>query len=212
MSDIDPERARDTADEILSRREFREEPPTLVERILDRLFEELGQFLSVAFGGGRGLWFGYLVLGFGVCLALYFLVRHNRWGRLGSSQGLVGVELETVDTRSPDRAEWLSRATEAEQAGQWRRAVYARYRALTAGLAASDELSADRSVTSGEHRTTFSAAAKAEPERVASFEGATDCYEQVWFGGQAADQPDAAAMAGADQVVVGTNRSGRSRA
>ncbi len=210
MSDIDPERARDTADEILSRPEFREEPPTILNRILDRLFEELGQFLSFAFGGGRSLWFGYLVLGVGVSLALYFLIRHNRWGRSGSSQAPAGVELETVDIRTPDRAEWLSRASKAERAGQWRRAVYARYRALTAGLAADDELSVDRSVTSGEHRSAFRAAATGEPERVVGFDGATDRFEQVWFGGQEADEPDAAAMAAADRVVLGTNRSDRS--
>ena len=206
MSDIDPQEARSTADEILSRPEFSEESPTLIDRLADWLFDRMNDFFAVAFGGNRGLWFGYLLLGLGVTLALYFLVRHFPWGRLRPSEELAGVETDVVGGRSPDRAEWLAVAREAEQAGQWSRAVYARYRAMTAGLAAANELRADDSATSGEYRTEFAEGARAEPDRVASFGGATDRFEHVWFGGEPAAEPDVEVMAEADRIVLRSAR------
>jgi hypothetical protein len=206
MSDIDPQEARDAAEEILSRPEFREESPTLVDRAMDWLMERISEILALAFGGDHGLWIGYLILGLGVVLALYFLVRHVRWGWLRKPESLSEVGIELIADRPLDRSQWLARAREAEAQGRWSRAVHARYRAMTAGLAAVDELSADDSATSGEHRNEFTRTAGSDPARVASFGGATDRFEHVWFGGRPAAETDAAAMAEADRVVLPSAR------
>ena len=199
MSDIDAEEARRAADEILSRSEFREQSPTLIDRVLDRIFHELGQFLASIVTGGGGLWIGYVLLGLGTLAAFYFLWRHFPWRRGTDSADFV-IEQETSER--PSRADWLGRAGQAQQAGRWDDAVHARYHAMTAGLADIDQLSPDDSATSGEHRRAFAQVADSQPQRLNGFDRATDRYEQVWFGGEVADRSDVDIMADADQIVL----------
>jgi len=199
MSDIDPEDARRTADEILSRPEFREQAPDLLERVLDRLFSGLQGFAGSVFSAGS-LWIGYLILGVAVALAVWFLWRHLPRSGPVSAGRRVNVERETLARRS--RAEWLSKAARAEAEQAWDEAVHARYHAMTSGLAETEELPADESATSGEHLRAFSAAADSHPARVVEFEQATDRYEHIWFGGEQALADDVDAMVGADRKVL----------
>ena len=201
MSEIDPEEARRAADEILSRAEYREEAPTLIDRTLDRVFDELGRFVTTVFSGGGGFWIGYFLLALMAALAFYFLRRHFPWRRRVVASSELMIKRETAEQRS--RQDWLGRASQAQEAGRWDDAVHAHYHAITVGLADIDQLSADDSVTSGEHRQAFAQVAGSQPQRLGGFDQATDRYEQVWFGGRRADQSDVDVMVHADQIVLG---------
>lgn len=197
-----PEEIRQKADDILARPEYREATPGLVERGLNWLAERLGDlFGSVVGSSGDG---GYL-LGYAVLLLALAAIGYIAWKvfpRSGDRRRPTGaVTHESVPRAS--RAQWLARAAEAEAAGRWGEAVHARYHALTTGLADRKVLPAAESTTSGEHRTAFAQAGGGPgAERVAVFDGATDRYEHVWFGGRDAAPDDSQALASADRRLL----------
>ncbi len=199
----DADDLRQKADDILARPEYREAQPGVVERAVNWLAEQLGEvFGPVAGGSGRGGYLlGYVVLILGLVAAAYFL-----WKVLPRSGGLRRPR-PTVAHQSIPRAsrdQWLARAAEAEAGGRWGEAVHARYHALTTGLADRSLVPAAESTTSGEHRAAFAqgVAAGPQPERVAVFDGVTDRYEHVWFGGRDAAPDDSQALASADQRLL----------
>lgn len=196
-----PDEIRQKADDILARPEYREAPPSLVERAVNWLAERLGNVFGSVVGnsGSGGYYLGYLVLFLGLAAAGYFL-----WKVLPRSGGLrrPGMAVTHESLPRASRAQWLARAAEAEAAGRWGEAVHARYHALTTGLADRRQVPAAESTTSGEHRTAFAQGAAPQPERVAVFDGVTDRYEHVWFGGREAAADDSAALAAADQRLL----------
>ena len=202
MTTVDPAEARDAADAILSRPEYREPPRSLVDRALDWIGDRLGDVLSSFFGGDRGLIVGYLILAAAIVVALYlawrFFPRRLRVN-VGSRPEVV---TETTVRRSRD--DWLELARGAAAAGRWDEAVHARYHAITAGLADTQELSPDPAVTSGEHRRAFSRSAAESPERYRRFDEVVARYEEIWFGQDAAGRSDVEAAAEADEVLLGT--------
>ena len=211
MSVGEHDELRETADEIVSRPEFREEQPTLVERALDRVFEELGDIVGRVVGGGGGYLVGYAILAVALGLAAYFVWRFFPRRRLLARSD--GYEIEREITVRRSRDEWLELAVEAESSGDWDVAVHARYHALTAGLADDERLPSTLSTTSGEHRRAFAAAAAAGSEvghggvlPIDVFNSVTDRYEQVWFGGDPADQPDSRDLADADRALLDGDR------
>jgi len=211
MSVEDRDDLRETADEIVSRPEFREEQPTLVERALDRVFEELGDLIGQVVGSGGGYFVGYAILAVALGLAAYFVWRFFPRRRLLASSDSYDIVRETTVRRSRD--EWLELAAEAESKGDWDAAVHARYHALTAGLADEERLAPATSTTSGEHRRAFAAAAaRAEAGSddgagpIEVFNRAIDRYEEVWFGGDPADQPDSRDFAEADRALLDGGR------
>ncbi|MEZ5412214.1 MAG: DUF4129 domain-containing protein [Acidimicrobiales bacterium] len=196
-----PEEIRRKADDILARPEYREATPGLVERAVDWLSERLGRLFGPLVGGsGRG---GYY-LGYIVLLLALAVIGYIAWKVFPRSGVLrrppAAVTHESVPLTS--RAQWLARATEAEAAGRWGEAVHARYHALTTGLADRKVLPATESTTSGEHRAAFARGAGPPAEQVAVFDGVTDCYEHVWFGGRPAAADDSQAVASADQRLL----------
>lgn len=204
MSDIDPDDARDAADDILSRSEFRERPQTLVSRALEWLSDRFADLLGDVLGGDRGTFFGYLIVALAIVVALYLLWRVMPRRRLASPDD--GPQVTIVTEERPSRRDWLARAAAAEADGRWEDAVHARYHALTEGLADGAELSPEPSVTSGEHRRHFALRNRDEPARVGRFDRTTDRYEQVWFGGDPADIADTTAAATDDDELLGQSR------
>lgn len=196
-----PEEIRRKADDILARPEYREAEPGLVERAVNWLSERLGQLFGSVVGnsGSGGYYLGYTVLLVALGAAAYIA-----WKVLPRSGDLrrprATVTHESIPRTS--RAQWLARAAEAEAGGRWGEAVHARYHALTTGLADRSALPAAESTTSGEHRTAFAQTAGPQPGRVAVFDGVTDRYEHVWFGGQEAVPDDSQALVSADQQLL----------
>lgn len=202
MNPIDADEARTTADEILSRSEFQEEQPTLVDRALDWIFDRIGELFGAVLGSGGGYWFGYLLIILALVAAAYFVWRFFPRRRLARSGDGYTVRHETIVRRS--RAEWLAEAAAAEAEGEWSKAVRARYRALTAGLADRAVLRSEPSTTAGEHREAY--AAVGDRTHAAVFEEATTRYEEVWFGGDEADGPDSRQLADIDRSMMGDDQ------
>ncbi len=204
------EEFRDTADDVLSRPEFAEEQPTLVQRAMDWIFERLGEAFGGVVGSGGGYIIGYLILAVAAALAVYFIWRFLPRRRLARTDNDIDIDRSTMIRRSRD--EWLRLAAEAEAAGQWDRAVHARYHALTTGLADDEQLAPEPSVTSGEHRAEFAARVQGDDQgagadaRVGAFNQVTDRYEDVWFGGAAADRPDNTELQDADRRLLDGDR------
>ena len=196
-----PDEIRRKADDILARPEYREARPGLVQRAVNWLTERLGEVFSSVVGnsGSGGYYLGWIVLIMALLAAGWFL-----WKVLPRSGGLrrpgVAVAHESIPRAS--RAQWLARAAEAEAAGRWGEAVHARYHALTTALADRKVLPAAESTTSGEHRAAFAQGAGPQPDRVAVFDGVTDRYEHVWFGGREAAPDDSRALAAADERLL----------
>lgn len=196
-----PDEIRRKADDILARPEYREAEPSLVERAVNWLAERLGQVFGPVVGnsGSGGYFLGYAVLVLAMGAAIYFAVKIVPRRRRRRPPG-ARVTHESIPRTS--RAQWLARAAEAEAGGRWGEAVHARYHALTTGLADRSAVPAAESTTSGEHRAAFARSAEPQPERVAVFDGVTDRYEHVWFGGQEAAPDDSQALATADQRLL----------
>lgn len=204
MITVDPDEARDAADDILSGSEYAEQPQSLVSRALEWVFGRLEDVLAVIAGGDRGAFIGYVIVVAAIIIALYFLIRVMPRRRIRFEGGPVAVVTE-VDERL-DRDEWLARAEEAASEGRWDDVVHARYRALTSGLADADRLSPELSATAQEHRRRFAENDAETPGTIAAFDNTTGRYEQVWFGADEADRGDATAAAAADDELLGRNR------
>jgi hypothetical protein len=198
MTVADPEELRRHADEIVRRPEFRQEPPSLIERALEWFGEQLGNLLGPVAGSG-GYALGYAILAVALGTVVYLLWRVFPRGRLLPERETFTVSSDTAVRRS--RAEWLTEAERADEAGDWERAVHARYHAIAAGLVDEERVPAAPSTTTGERRTAF-AAPPVDPARVATFDEATDTYEHVWFGGRPADQPDSRRLTEADRAII----------
>lgn len=197
----EPGTVRRVADDILSQPKYRPTPPSLLSRFFNWLGERLGRLLGAAFQSGHGYWFGYVVLGLAILAVGYLLWRvFPRTVPARPGDDGPGVVLTTQLARS--RRDWLAAARRAEADRRWGEAVHARYHALTTGLADADELPADPSTTSGEHRRHFSQAGGADPGRTGTFDQATDRFEGIWFGGRPAAPSDAEALAAADHRLV----------
>ncbi len=204
MITVDPDEARDAADDILSGSEYTERPQSLVSRALEWVFGRLEDVLAAILGGDRGVFIGYAVVAVAIVVALYFLIRVMPRRRIRLGDAPVVVTTEVVER--VDRDGWLARAAEAEAEGRWDDAVHARYRALTEGLADDERLSPELSTTASEHRRRFALDHTDEPGAVATFDRTTGRYEQVWFGADPADRDDVGAASAADDELLGRER------
>lgn len=202
--EVDPDEARRRAEEILRRREFAQDQPTLLDRAVDWVTEKVGDILGVIVSGGGSRFIGYAILAVALVALGYLLWRFAPRRRPSARSERPALSQHMTSGRT--REQWLAEADAAEAAGHWDRAVHARYHALTCGLAEGSELTDDRSATSGEHRRAFAEAAADRPEQVARFDGATDRYEHVWFGGRAAGEGDNRAAAADDRALLERQR------
>ena len=91
----DPDDLRRQADEIVSRPEFQEAQPSLVERALDWLFEQLGDLIGPVAGSG-GYAVGYAILIVALAAIGYLLWRVFPRGRLGPQRQDFTVVTDTV--------------------------------------------------------------------------------------------------------------------
>jgi hypothetical protein len=97
-----------------------------------------------------------------------------------------GVSAHTARVRPA--ADWRAEAERHEQAGEWRKALRCRYRALVAELAARGLLEEVPGRTAGEYRTELG---DSLPSAAPSFRGATDLFEGAWYGRRPTSETDA---------------------
>ncbi len=178
----EPGRAREVADQVLARPEYRwADDKSLVERIGGWVADQIER-VTVPFGLGAGgvpVWVGWLVL---VALAALVgvLIYRSRAGwrrdRVAGERGHGRVVVSAGD----DRVDWAAEADRCESLGLWREALRARYRVLVGDLAQRGVIGDLVGRTAGELvadvRTTAPGVAPA-------FAAATDEFEAAWYGG-----------------------------
>jgi hypothetical protein len=153
------------------------------------LVTELNKLLDKLFGLGAGgsSWAAVLVVGVVVgavvALVVVTVVRRGR-SRVGRRPPVVVVRGDGP-SRSP--AEWRAEAAAHEAAGRWRDALRCRYRALVAELVGRGLVQEIPGRTSGEYRRDVSAVV---PAASPAFDGATDLFEQAWYGDRASGRED----------------------
>lgn len=178
----DPAEAREAADRILSRPEYRwEDDRALLDRIGEWVADQVGR-ITAPFGlGGAGLpaWVGWLVLV--ALVAVVALLIHRRrggWRRdrlrdaAGGGRVVVSAGEEAVD--------WVAEVERCEAEGRWREALRARYRVLVGELAARGVIGDLVGRTAGELLAEVRATA---PVAATDFGAATALFEAAWYGG-----------------------------
>jgi Domain of unknown function (DUF4129) len=207
----DPETARETADEVLSRPEF-EVQRGLIERFFDWLRELLDfeppdadtSTPGMLDLGWLGSLVGWVVIAALLGLAAYLLVRYVRIrGRRGKTFDEATAELEDV---TPSRDPLAGGDPDAlEATGRWREAMLVRYRRLVSALVDSGLLAPVPGRTAGEYSDDV---AEARPDLTAPFDDATELFERAWYGDLPTGAPESRQFQkAAGRVLAGTSQS-----
>ena len=184
-----PQGVRETAEEVLSRPEFRQPPKSLYERATQWLDEQLNRVLSTLLSGGRGSVLAWIALFAVLALVGFLLWRFVTTARRDPRARGVPLDVTTEVRRTP--AEWERDADEHERAGRWRDALRCRYRALVARLGKAGVVDDDDpSRTPREHRLEAGNALPADAAR--SFAEAVDLFERAWYGQRPMGEGDGA--------------------
>jgi len=179
---VDPSRVRAATQQILNQPQFRPPRRNVLQAAWHWLTTQLGKLLSSVFGGAGSFgssWVTVIVVAVVAAAAIalvYVTVRHRRGGRSGRAAGPV-VLRGHGPSRSP--ADWRAEAAAHGAAGRWRDALRCRYRALVAELVGRGLVEEIAGRTSGEYRTDVNAVV---PAAGPAFDGATDLFEQAWYG------------------------------
>jgi hypothetical protein len=188
---LEPEHVRRVVQEVLSRPEYDPLRPTLLERVLSWLGDQLGRLLERFAGGAADLaaWLVILaVLAVAVALGLWLLRRLRPDPSVPDP--LTGPAMPPED--------WAADADRLERAGRWREALRCRYRELIAELAASGVVEEAPGRTTGEYLAQIR---NELPEAAGPAAALTEAFEEVWYGNRTAGPEDVAALrADANQV------------
>ncbi|NOX30873.1 MAG: hypothetical protein GXP35_12625 [Actinobacteria bacterium] len=189
--DVDPDEARQRAEQILERPEFVEPTPSWAARALSRVAEWLGRVFESLFGplgggGGVGQLLGWVILALLVVALVVAIVRAiRRWESKSKNED--GAKVTSSVRSGLSAAQWRERAREHESAGEWSDAVRCHHRAAVADLVATAGVAEPVGSTSGYWRN------EAEVTQLADFDPITEVFEDVWYGGETADQAHASA-------------------
>jgi hypothetical protein len=176
------EQAREAADRILARPQYRwEDRENLFERILEWIVDRFSDLLGpLGFGaGGLPVWFGWLVL-LGLAGLVGYLVYRARggWSRGGAPGVARGARI--VLSEGEASVDWAAEVERAEREGRWRDALRARYRVLVADLASRGLIGDLVGRTTGE---LLADVRRSAPPAVPAFTVVTEMFEETWYGG-----------------------------
>lgn len=181
--DVGLDEASETARSVLSGRAYVEaaRPPSLRERFFDWLGDVITELLdALSSGGGRGI-VAWIVVGLFLLLIAFLLYRLlARYEPLARLDDPPDPEIDVFADRTA--REWMAAAQEHEAAGEWSEGLRCRHRSLSVELI-------DRGLADGRPGITASALCRQaavflpEPE---ALHDATDLFEAVWYGGEAA--------------------------
>lgn len=180
---VDPDEVRRTAEEILSRPEYREQQPSLLDRALEAITDFLGRSFAALTGGGAGSIIGLAITALVLALALWLLAKALRtsWSRSPGSDP-VGV---VQGTSAPDDpAVWDDEADRLTAAGDHRGALRCRYQALVAALVRNGAVDDVAARTPAELRREL---AGRQPDLDPVLDSVTERFEAAWYGGQPVD-------------------------
>jgi hypothetical protein len=180
----DPGVVRQTTDDVLSQADYAVTGgPSLLERALGVVLEQLGRLLLLADGdGGTGSVVAALALaGAVVALSIALIVFLRRFRRSGTADPVVTGPVG----RAP--VDWADEAARHEQAGDHRQALRCRYRETVARLAGAGLIDEVPGRTTGEYAAEVAAAV---PAAAAPFTALTTTFEEVWYGRGTVDAAD----------------------
>lgn len=181
---VDPDEARRTAEEILSRPEYREPRPSLLDRAFEAVTDFLGRAFGALVGGGAGSVVGLVVTGLVLVLALWLLLRAVRASR--SRTGAVEGPRVVQGTSAPeDPAVWDAEADRLSAVGDHRGALRCRYQALVAAAVRTGALQDATARTPAEIRHELSGR---RPELDPLLHSVTERFEAAWYGGRSVDE------------------------
>jgi hypothetical protein len=175
----DPAQVRGAARSILRRAEFRPAKRSwwsaAVHWVLGELGRLLGRLLGLGAGSGATAWIGVAVLA--VLVGLIGVLAVRLWVRLPAEVSRPVVVTAAAAGRSA--VDWRAEAARHERQGRWRDALRCRYRALVADLAGRGVVEEVPGRTAGEYRSVVQATV---PTVAVDFSGATDLFEDAWYG------------------------------
>lgn len=169
-----PAEAREAADSVLARPEYRPPRRTLVQRVWGWAAAGIGRVLDALSGGGAAGVIGWTIL-FGFAAAVAFLGARFARGVTADAARRAGP---VAGSRLPASV-WQQQAAADEAAGRWREAVRSHWRALVAELGERGLLEEVPGRTTGEYRAAVSASV---PPAAGPFSAATTVFERAWYG------------------------------
>lgn len=189
---VDPERVRQTVEEVLSRPEYAPLEPSLLERLQQWLVEQLGRVID-AVGGSAGGVIAWVVVLLGLAIVAAVAARVVRGLRPDRD---VGDEAMGMTGRRA--ADWAADAAGHEEAGRWRDALRCRYRQLVAELAAAGLVEEAPGRTTGEYLAQIR---DRLPEANANATAVTRAFEATWYGNAPVTEAEVAAFRQATDEV-----------
>jgi hypothetical protein len=181
----DVDEAADRARAILEQPEYQPRTRHPVERVLDWVFDRIGDVFSTASSGGNRI-VGFLVVVGGVLL-IARIISKLRFPLPASTDDADEPVVEVLVGRTP--SSWADEADEAERRGEWTDAVRARYRFALATVLEHGHLEDVPGRTSGEYRRALRAVL---PEVGDAVDDLTATFEGAWYGHVTTTRDDAA--------------------
>jgi hypothetical protein len=189
-----PDEVHRTVREVLRRREYRRESPTVVERARRWVRDQLSRLLTSLFRGDRGTVLAWIILG---GLLTVVIVLSARFARSVTPDPGRAIAVSVAPRRSA--REWRAEAEVHERAGEWKLALRARYRSLVADLASHGLVDEIPGRTAGEYRAEVS---ETVPGVASEFAGATELFERAWYGNRPTGADDAAHFRDLEERVL----------
>ncbi len=174
--------AREAAEDELSKPMYHENDPSLLRRLLDWVWEKVGDLLDAAAGATPGGWVGLVVV---AALAVLLLVALRlRMGALRRT-ATTGGHAELFDHRPRSASEHRAAAERHAAAGRWSEALQERMRALVRSLEERALLDPRPGRTADEAARE---AARVLPEHTAALRAAAVAFDEVTYAGRPADR------------------------
>jgi len=174
--------AREAAEDELSKPMYHENDPSLLRRLLDWVWDRVGDLLDTAAGVTPGGWVGLVVITLLVVLLLVAL--RLRMGALRRTPA-TGGHGELFDDRPRSAAAHRAEAERHAAAGRWSEALQERMRALVRSLEERALLDPRPGRTADEAATE---AARALPQHTAALRAAATAFDEVTYAARPADR------------------------
>ncbi|THA44263.1 DUF4129 domain-containing protein [Streptomyces sp. A1136] len=171
--------AREAAERELSKRMYHQNDPSPLQRVLDRLWEWLGDFFDRAAGATPGGTVGLVAVVLLAALAVGAL-----WWRLGTPRRAVTAAGTLFDERARTAADHRAAADTHAAAGRWSEAVRERMRAVVRSLEERALLDPRPGRTADE---AAAEAAACLPRHADELRAAARAFDDVTYGGRTGD-------------------------